>query len=184
MKVFYLDINFDDNSGMDAISLVEYPAVEINYLKFDDEKPAVMQFSNEEKRIITGVVCLADTPIYRNNPVYGEHYVVFKRDMIEKMIDKYSKDGLFNSVNLQHDDNKFVDGIYMVESYIKNSERGIAPVEFANVPDGSWICSYKVDNIELWNQIKNSKLFNGFSLQGMFNYVDPEEDDDLTKDYL
>lgn len=84
------------------------------------------------------------------------------------MIVKYSKNGLFNSVNLQHDDNTFQDGIYMFESYIKNSERGIVPTEFDDIPDGSWIASFKVENEELWDEIKNSGELNGFSLQGMF----------------
>ena len=125
------------------------------------------------KHIITGVVCLADTPIYRNNEKYGEYWVVFTKETIQKMVEKFSRDGLFKSVNLQHDDNKFVDGIYMVESYLTDKSRGISPIEFNDIPDGSWIASYKVDNLELWDEIVNSGKLNGFSLQGMFE-LNPE----------
>ena len=84
------------------------------------------------------------------------------------MVEKFAKMDLFKSVNLQHDDNNFVDGIYMFESYITNKERGINPREFEDIPDGSWICSFKVENEALWNEIINGDKLNGFSLQGMF----------------
>ena len=168
MKVFYIKINDDMITGIDAISLVDVPAVEKNFLCFSEDKPIKLKFDNS-KHIITGVVCLADTPIYRYNEKYGEYYVVFTKETILKMVEKFAKMDLFKSVNLQHDDNRFVDGIYMIESYITNKERGITPVEFADIPDGSWVCSYKVDNEELWNEIVNGNKLNGFSLQGMFD---------------
>lgn len=182
MKVFYIRINDEDITGVDAISLVDVPAVEKNFLCFsEDKQPVKMQFDNS-KHIITGVVCLADTPIYRYNERYGEYYVVFSKETIEKMVEKFAKMDLFKSVNLQHDDEKFVDGIYMVESYITNKERGINPIEFSDIPDGSWVASYKVENDALWGEIINGNKLNGFSLQGMFeleeqfNKQEPKEE--------
>jgi hypothetical protein len=167
MKIFYIKID-DEMEGMNAISLVESPAVEHDFICFSkDKEPVKMKFDNS-KHIITGVVALADTPIYRYNEKIGEYYVVFSKETILKMVEKYSKDGLFNSVNLQHDDDSFVDGIYMYESYITNKDRGINPKEFEDIPDGSWVCSFKVENEDLWNQIINGDKLNGFSLQGMF----------------
>lgn len=169
MKVFYIRVNDEDITGIDAISLVDMPAVEKNFLCFSEEKqPVKMKFDNS-KHIITGVVCLADTPIYRYNERMGEYYVVFTKETIEKMVEKFAKMDLFKSVNLQHDDEQFVDGIYMIESYITNKERGINPIEFADIPDGSWVCSYKVENEALWGEIINGNKLNGFSLQGMFD---------------
>lgn len=167
-RIFYIIVNDDANIGVDAISLVDMPAVEKNFLCFSEEKqPVKMKFDNS-KHIITGVVCLADTPIYRYNERMGEYYVVFTKETIEKMVEKFAKMDLFKSVNLQHDDEQFVDGIYMIESYITNKERGINPIEFAEIPDGSWVCSYKVENEALWGEIINGNKLNGFSLQGMF----------------
>ena len=181
MKVFYIKINDDMITGIDAISLVDVPAVEKNFLCFSEEKPIKLKFDNS-KHIITGVVCLADTPIYRYNEKYGEYYVVFTKETILKMVEKFAKMDLFKSVNLQHDDNRFVDGIYMIESYITNKERGITPVEFADIPDGSWVCSYKVDNEELWNEIVNGNKLNGFSLQGMFDLQEHFEKQEASDD--
>lgn len=168
MKVFYIRVNDDVNIGIDAISLVDMPAVEKNFLCFSEEKqPVKMKFDNS-KHIITGVVCLADTPIYRYDERMGEYYVVFTKETIEKMVEKFAKMDLFKSVNLQHDDKQFVDDVYMIESYITNKERGISPAEFSDIPDGSWIVSYKIDNESLWDEIINGDKLNGFSLQGMF----------------
>lgn len=168
MKVFYIKINDDFETGIDAISLVDFPAVERNFLCFSkDEKRVNLKF-DASKHVITGVVALADTPIYRYNERMGEYYVVFSKETILKMVEKFAKMDLFKSVNLQHDDNNFVDGIYMFESYITNKERGINPREFEDIPDGSWICSFKVENEALWNEIINGDKLNGFSLQGMF----------------
>ena len=167
MKVFWIKID-DELTGINAISLVQSPAVEKDFLCFNQEdKPVSMKFDNA-KHIITGVVCLADTPIYRYNEKYGEYCVVFSKETIEKMVQRFAKMDLFKSVNLQHDNTKFVDGVYMVESYITNKERGINPIEFSDIPDGSWIASYKVENETLWNEIINGNKLNGFSLQGMF----------------
>ena len=182
MKVFYIRVNDDVNIGIDAISLVDMPAVEKNFLCFSEEKQSVKMKFDNSKHIITGVVCLADTPIYRYNERMGEYYVVFTKETIEKMVEKFAKMDLFKSVNLQHDDEQFVDGIYMIESYITNKQRGINPIEFADIPDGSWVCSYKVENEALWGEIINGNKLNGFSLQGMFeleeqfNKQEPKEE--------
>lgn len=168
MKVFRIIVNDNDNTGMDAISLVDHPAVGVNFLAFnEDEAPKRLSFDSD-KHIITGVVCLADTPIYRYNQELGEYYVVFDADVIEKMMIKYSKQNLNNSVDLQHNGEK-VGGVIMFESYIYNKDRGIAPVEF-DIPNGSWIASFKVENEDIWNEIKNGDTLNGFSLAGLFQF--------------
>lgn len=167
MKVFYIKID-DELTGINAISLVQSPAVEKDFLCFNKEnKPVNLKFDNSQ-HIITGVVCLADTPIYRYNEKFGKYYVVFTKETIRRMVEKFAKDDLFKSVNLQHNDDMFVEGVYMVESYITNKDRGINPIEFSDIPEGSWIASYKVENEALWNEIINGDTLNGFSLQGMF----------------
>lgn len=59
----------------------------------------------------------------------------------------------------------------MLESYFIDHSRNIVPNEFKNVPDGSWIVSYKVNDINLWNEIQEGK-YKGFSIQGLFDYGD------------
>lgn len=176
MKIFNIVINEDDNTGMDTISLVSQPAVGVNFLKFEEQKEIKKLSFDADKHIITGVVALAGIPIYRYDKEIGDYYVVFTSEVIEKMMIKYSKMNLNNSVDLQHNGKK-VDGVIMFESYIYNKERNIAPVEFGDIPDGSWIASFKVENDELWNEIKSGNELNGFSLAGLFAFSEPENEE-------
>ena len=173
MKKLY-DISIDPTdfeTGLNAISLVENPAVEVDFLAFAKDEPAVLQFADEERHIITGIALLADTPIYRIAPDGTEYYVRFTKDCIRQLVEKYFKFGLTNSVNIEHKDNQFVDGVTMLESYIIDKERGICPSEFASAPDGSWVVSYKVSNLDVWSKIKSGEV-KGFSVQGLFHIIE------------
>ena len=164
LPTYKIVINMDDDvTGMTAVSLVEHPAIEVPFLCFETEKQSFQL--NNDKRIITGPAILADTPIYRNSPSRGEYQVVFTKETIRQIVEKYAKNQLFNVVNLQHNEDTFVNNCYMVESLIIDKERGICPNEFKDIPDGSWIVSYKVDDDALWNEIKNGKHLNGFSIE-------------------
>ena len=172
MKLYDIYIDPTDfETGMDAISLVADPAVEVDFLKFGKDKPMSLNFADEEKHIITGIALLADTPIYRIAPDGTEYYVRFTKDCIRSLVEKYFKFGLTNSVNIEHKDNQFVDGVTMLESYIIDKERGICPNEFASAPDGSWVVSYKVNNLDVWDKIKTGEVM-GFSIQGIFHLVE------------
>lgn len=171
-KIFYIDINEDDNTGLDAISLVSTPAVEIDFLCFEKDDSIEISFSaNEDKHIISGIALRADFPIYRRNGDY-EYYVVFTKEIIRKIVNKYAKNGLFNSVNLQHNDHNFTNKAIMIESYIIDKERGICPIEFSDVEDGSWYVSFHIEDDMLWNEVKDGSLLNGFSVQGMFHLIE------------
>lgn len=167
MKIYY--INLEDAEGMLAISLVADPAVQKNFLCFCEDKPIKLQLANEAEHKVTGVVCLADTPIYRRDDVKGEYYIVFTKETIKAMVDRYAKNGLFNSVNLEHNPENFVNSVFMVECFIKDVDKGISPTGFEDVPNGSLFCTFKVEDEKLWNEIVNTDHFNGFSLEGIFN---------------
>lgn len=159
-----------DNSeeGILDISLVDYPAVKRDFVLFSQDK---MNFSiqSEEKRIISGVVMLADTPIYRKSPTAGEYYIVFTRDIIEMMVEKMSFEGKLNNITLNHD-GQLVEGVTLVELFIKDSSKGLNPTYLPDVTEGSLIASYKVENEDIWNQIKAGE-FRGFSLSGIFSAI-------------
>lgn len=174
MNIFKIKIEDMDNPelGLMAISLVDFPAVETNFIKFKKEQPTRITLkADDDQRIITGVALLADTPIYRYDPALGgDYWVVFERETIKQLVQKYSKDGLLNVINLQHTDNTYsVDKCTMIESYFVNAQRGICPKEFEGIPDGSWIVSFKVTDDELWKAIKESNGgqggLNGFSVE-------------------
>lgn len=177
MKIYDIEIDMlDCESGLDAISLVENPAVEVDFLKFSKEEKKELQFVDDEKRIITGVALLADTPIYRISPSGEEYYVNFTKETIKKLVEKYFKFGLGNSVNIEHNNSMFCDNVIMTESFLINKDRGICPIEFKDVPDGSWVVSYKVNNNDVWEKIKSGEL-KGFSVQGIFSLIQEKFED-------
>ena len=149
----------DDADGVFMMSIVDTPAVDSNFLKFNKHRQKVIYHFNDEKRIITGVALRANYPIYRFDGK-DEFYVQFTPKDIEIMANKFMKEKKLNNVNVDH--NKDVDGIYLIESFIL-SERHNYP-EFEDVDLGSWIVSYKVENQEVWEAIKSGKL-NGFSVE-------------------
>lgn len=163
LPVYKIIINEEDETGCTTISLVDKPAVEIPFLCFNEDKSLFK--ADDDKHIISGIAMLANTPIYRRSPSRGEYYIVFDKETIRKMVSKYAKNQLFNIVNLQHDQNTYVNSCYMIESLIIDKERGIAPVEFSDVEDGSWYVSFYVEDEKLWNEIKNGNHLNGFSIE-------------------
>lgn len=180
LDVFYISIDDSDESGMDAISLVKEGAVQSNFLCFEEQKSVQLNFYQEDKRLITGVVARADYPIYRRNGDY-EYYVVFTKEVIEKMVKKYAKQGLFNSVNFDHNNYAFVKDAYMVESFMIDRENGINPSQFSEIEDHSWICTFWIEDEMLWNEIKNNDNFNAFSLQGLFHLIPKTEETKMEK---
>jgi hypothetical protein len=135
--------------------------------QIDREQKLKFAVQNEERRIVTGPLMIANLPIYRKGADGFEFYVVFDAATIEQLVMKYHKDGFQHSVNLMHNGQQ-VEGVYMFESFIIDSQRGItAPTGFDNIPDGSWFGSYKIENDEVWNLIK-AGTFKGFSVEGFF----------------
>ena len=167
LPVYIAQIDNTEEGILD-ISLVDYPAVKRDFVLFSQDK---MNFSiqNEEKRIISGVVMLADTPIYRKSPTAGEYYIVFTRDIIEMMVEKMSFEGKLNNITLNHN-GQLVEGVTLVELFIKDSSKGLNPTYLPDVTEGSLIASYKVENVDIWNQIKAGE-FRGFSLSGIFSAI-------------
>jgi len=145
-------------------SMIEWSS---NKLKKLDRQNFVIQ--DEDQQIISGPLMLADTPIYRNDH-NGEYYVVFTKETIKKIAQRYFKKGYQANVNLMHDSGQSVEGVTMFESFISDKVRGIYPMKgFEDVPDGSWFGSFKVDNPEVWAEIKAGNV-RGFSVEGQFNY--------------
>lgn len=154
----------DMNMGVDAISFVSDPATQVNWQKFNQKN---LHFEKDKvKRIVTGPVMLANTLIYRYSPMIGEYYGKFNEETIEKMMIKYFKDNKIHRVNEEHTSNKTVKGVYLVESFIVG-DRTKSNV-FDNLPKGSWIASFYVEDEKYWNEKIMSDEFSGFSLEGAF----------------
>jgi hypothetical protein len=170
LPIYQLEISDDlnDDVEVDFVALVDRPAIEKDFLMFKEAK-ANFIIQSEDRRIVSGALMLADTPIYRNDQ-NGEYYVTFTKDTIEKIAQKFFKKGYQSNVNLMHDEALAVEGVTMYESFIVDSSRGVKAMKgFEDAPEGSWFGSFKVENESVWNKIKSGE-FKGFSVEGIFNY--------------
>lgn len=165
LPIFQANVD-EEGTGMFVVSLVEEPAVEVSWQLFDKAKQT-FKVENPDLQLITGVVMLADVPIYRYDPTYGEYYIVFSKDTIEKMVQKFFKEGYQENVDNDHTFN-LIDGIELQQAFIKDTEKGISPKGFEDVPDGSLFFTYKVTSDELWEKVKTGS-WTGFSLAGTFD---------------
>lgn len=164
----------DQSDGMKRMSLVSSPAVEYGFLKFGKERvPVRLSVADEEKRLIYGPLMRANFPIYRTDPSLGEFFIVYSPETIREMAEKYIAEGRANLFNLQHQDGTAVEGVQMVQYFIKDTARGIAPAEFPDIEDGSLFGEFRVANDDVWQGIKDGQ-FRGFSLEGLFG-LEPAE---------
>ena len=161
LPVYLMTIDEVDE-GVSYVALVESPAIERPFQAFSKEK---MRFTETgEKRVLTGPLMLADTPIIRRDKTRGEYFVIFQKETIRKMVQKYFKQGNQHNVNAEHSTE--LDGVYMFESYLIDRERGINPPKgYEDAKDGSWFGSFKVENDKVWEE---RDQFTGFSIEGYF----------------
>ena len=165
-----LTINGDED-GVNIISLVEFPAVERNFIQLSRE---VKLSLNEEKRELLGVALIPDMPIYRRDE-QGEYYVTFSAEAIRKAaIDFYKKLNV-NMADVEHS-HDMENGITYFQSLIIDKGQGICPTAFKDLPDGTWLVGCKVDNDEVWNAVKSGEV-KGFSIDGYF-HAEPEKQEE------
>lgn len=171
----------DEDTGMLKISLVDDPAVMSNFQKFSKAGKTLQMYAvqDEEKRLVRGVVMRADFPIYRRDGDF-EYYVIYKAAEIRKMAEKYLAESRQNNVNTMHEEGSDVDGVQMVQYFIKGD--GIAVDGFDGIADGSLFAEFHVINDDVWKSIKDG-TYKGFSLEGVFNFV-PEKDAERTAEIV
>lgn len=163
----------DERDGMVRVSLVDDPAVMSDFVAFDRQQPQRFAVQDEDKRLAFGVVARADFPVFRTDPMLGDHYVIFPADTIREMAQKYLTEDRADRVDLMHD-GQDVEGVHLVQWFIKDSAKGVNPAGFDDIADGSLFAEYHVEDDEIWQQIKDG-TFKGFSME-VFYTLAPESD--------
>ena len=176
--VYKIKINESDETslGVNYIALVDDPAVQLNWLAFNNQK----KFSaDNDRRLIMGAFMVANMPIYRRDDIRGEYYVVFDKETIYQIVQKFFRNGFFSNFNIMHNENKRVGGCYIIESFIIDETRGVsAPKAFDGMSQGSWLGTVKVDNDEVWNDYLKTGELKGFSVEGIFSMEDMVKTDE------
>ena len=167
---------FDAETGIFKVAICDNPAIQSGFQAFGEEKQ-VLKYSvqDEEQRIVLGCLMRSSYPIYRRNADGFEYFIVYTSDTIEQMASKWLASQNVNNINLNHQEGTDQDGIYLMQAFIKNADKGISPTGFEDIEDGSLFAQYKIINEDVWAAIKEG-TYVGFSLEGMFG-VEPMEEE-------
>jgi hypothetical protein len=167
MKIVELIIDEDDMySGIDAISLVDSPAIEENFVALNKQKKYSFKTVNNEKRILMGALLVPNKTIYRKDGD-EEYYIYFSKATIKKASEMYLMNGKQNNSTLEH--NLKLSGISLVESWIvEDKDKDKSSIYGLDVPVGTWVGAVKVNNDEVWNEYVKTGKVRGFSIEGYF----------------
>ena len=163
IELFIDEDNLKD--GIEAISLVESPAIEENFVALNQHK-VEFKTIDEEKRIVIGLALVPDKEIYRRQ---GEHEfnIVFSKDTVKKASELYLKRLKNNNATLEHESE--VKGVSVIESWIvEDIKMDKSKLYGLNAVEGAWVVTMKIDNDEVWKDVKNGKYL-GFSIEGFFS---------------
>ena len=164
IKKAIIDVE-DSEMGLKTVSLVSDPAIQINWIKFNKQSEIKLAIQNEDKRIIFTPVLIPNQLIYRN--IAGEEFnLMFDKETIELVEQKWVKDNLSSAVDIEHS-SKLIDGVTFFESVLLNNERFATAKGFEGLPEGTWFLTGKVESDEVWTKIKSGEV-NGVSIDGLF----------------
>lgn len=136
--------------------------------KINKVEKKAFAIQDEEKRIISGPLMIANQKIYRNDPEMGEYEVFFSPETITKIAIKLAKKGFHNNVNLMHNADMQIPGVTLFEIFQSDKSRGIMPMKgFEDLADGTLFGSMYVENDVAWQYVKDG-LIKGFSVEGNF----------------
>jgi len=169
-----LTVDEKDETGINTISFVENPAIEVDFLYFNKNREKY-QFKDEEKRIVVGCAMIPNEKIVRLDSDGNKYFVFFSEETVRKCAELYFKNSNHTTTNVDHEKN-LIDGVTVVESWIvEDPEHDKSKaLGFKDVLKGSWFVSYKVDNNTLWDKVKAGKVL-GFSVEGMFTQTIQDE---------
>ena len=163
MKVYELVID-KETEGIEAISLVDRPAIEENFIALSSDVP--YKFQEVSKGIVTGPALIPNKNIYRKDADGNEFYVYFTEETVEKAALLYFQNGNQSNSTVAHKET--VDGVTTFESWIiQDPETDKAKALGMDLPKGTWMISQKIDNPEVLGKVKDG-TYRGFSIEGYF----------------
>lgn len=163
-----IELIIDDNEdlqGVEAISIVENPAIESNFVALKTQEIKLAEVDSE-KRILMGAVLIPEKPIYRRNG-QDEYYIYFSKETVNKASQLFFKNKNQQNWTLEH--SKQIEGLTVVESWIvEDTQKDKSALYNLEVPVGTWMASVKVDDEQMWNEFVKTGKVKGFSLEGYF----------------
>lgn len=167
LPVYEIIVDDNDETGISLISLVDEPAISMKGMMFNGEQ-SVMSFKevSDDKQIIVGPALIPNMKIYREDEKYGQYYVVFTKETIEKMVEKFNKYGSNRKINIDHS-NQMVDAFIMEDWIVENEVYDKSRMYGFEVPVGTYMIMVKVEDTNFWlEEVKGNEKF-GFSIEGL-----------------
>lgn len=159
----------EEKEGVFAISLVENPAIEIDFIALSKENIIKLAEVSEEKRLLISPVLIPNQPIYRKDENGNEFNIVFPEETILKAQQNFYKQGYQRNSNIEHDNKLTLNDVTFVESWIKEDDTHDKSLKYGfDLPNGTWFAVMKVENDEAWQKVKNGDV-KGFSIEGNFD---------------
>jgi hypothetical protein len=164
-----IELVIDENEelfGIEAISVVENPAIEEDFIALKNQDQIRLAEVSKEKRILMGAALIPDKPIYRKSDD-NEFYIYFSKDTVAKASQMFLQAGNQGQATMEHATEK-LEGMTVVESWIvedlvhdKSKKYGL------DMPLGTWMISVKCENDKVWAKVKEQQI-RGFSIEGYF----------------
>ena len=166
MNIIELILDEDNNEiGIEAISVVENPAIEEDFVALNSNIIELKE-ADKEKKLLVGALLIPNKPIYRRSGD-DEYYIYFSKETVVKASQMYLMNGNQSKATLEHEHD--INGLTLVESWIVEDEVHDKSRKFGmNVPVGTWMGSVKVNNDEVWNDFVKTGKVKGFSIEGYF----------------
>ena len=166
MRIIELILDEEDlDAGVEAISIVESPAIESDFVALKNQEIKLAEV-DKEKKILMGALLIPDKPIYRNGSE-GEYYIFFSKDTIVKASQMFLQNGNQSRSTLEHA--QALNGLTLVESWIvEDKAKDKTALYDLDVPVGTWMGSVKVNNEDVWNEYVKTNKVKGFSIEGYF----------------
>ena len=155
----------DDDIGVEAISVVENPAIEEDFIALKKQEYKFAE-QDKEKRLLVGAALVPNKPIFRKNKD-EEYYIFFSKETVRKASQMFFKNGNQSQATLEHEVK--LDGMTVVESLIVESEKDKSRHYGLDVPVGTWMVSMKVESEDVWNDYVKDGKVKGFSIEAFFS---------------
>ena len=165
MKLIELILDDNEAIGVEAISVVENPAIESDFVALNNQEIKLAEV-DKEKRLLMGALLIPKKPIYRRNG-NDEYYIFFSEETVLKASQMFLMNGNQSQSTLEHEEQ--LQGLTLVESWIvEDKDKDKTALYGLDVPVGTWMGSVKVNNDEVWNDYVKTGKVKGFSIEGYF----------------
>ena len=165
-KIIELIIDENDlQTGIHAVSVVHSPAIEENFIALSKHEIELKEV-DAEKKILMGAALVPNKQILRADKDGNGYYIYFSEDTIKKASELFLMRSNQNNATLEHKEK--LNGMSVVESWVIDNPEMDKSKEYGfNLPKGTWMISMKVNNEDIWNDVKAGKV-KGFSIEGYF----------------